>query len=711
MNGTGAKALLSAFALALTLGGMSGCGAPQPMEETQTETQEAVGAVLGDVAEDTNEADAEAAAELQEAYDKALSGEGIVSTFIGEPFYDGEVKDEEDALKAIQSVMDRIGGDDSTVLECFAEQPTETGTTYYSFIQQAGDVKVHGASVKLITDKDNKAIGLVSSIMPNIKIESLESWATTQEEAEEVVRRQLADDGVKGVDVIPDASHQTLLALESGSDLQQYAWVVYTQNYYEDVDMGYLAHYVSEDGAYLYNIPVLEPWDVESYNGESTYLSFDFDQYEQAEWTGDAILHDGTTKQLTLPVLRNPDTGETVLGDAERKVLCGDYASFDSDGEVVPVSSNDASFESIDLLVYDTYLRVWDFYKSIGWTGPDDLGSPSLLLMNYLNENGQQEKNAVYTGRYGGWQTFAFTRLASYGECIDVIGHEFTHCVTGTTMTTNLYKNDMGAINEGMSDVMGNLVEMLIGNNPDGAWTIGEGGGEDTLIRSMSDPHTHGQPEYAWDVYYAPSVAVGNDNNDQGGVHTNSSLLNRVSYKLGEAGMTPEDQVYFWMNVALAMTPNTDYPQMAELMPWCMAQAGCQQYVDAVKKAIDEAKFTVTEPPAELPEGAGAITVECPDVEISDAGGFILFLFPQEGAADTSAWPPVGSTLTRAVVQPGAYTAFLVIENSDGMNLFTYTAEGWAEAEGINDRENSAIINVGAGESVQLDLKGVLDKE
>jgi hypothetical protein len=47
------------------------------MEEAQTETQEAIGAVLGDVAEDTNEADAEAAAELQEAYAEALSGEGV----------------------------------------------------------------------------------------------------------------------------------------------------------------------------------------------------------------------------------------------------------------------------------------------------------------------------------------------------------------------------------------------------------------------------------------------------------------------------------------------------------------------------------------------------------------------------------------------------------------------------------------------------------
>lgn len=65
-------------------------------------------------------------------------------------------------------------------------------------------------------------------------------------------------------------------------------------------------------------------------------------------------------------------------------------------------------------------------------------------------------------------------------------------------MTTNLYLNEYGAINESMSDIMGNIIEMTIDDNP--------------------------------------NIAKGTDNNDNGGVHTNSSLLNVVSYKLGEAG-------------------------------------------------------------------------------------------------------------------------------------------------------------------------------
>ena len=50
-------------------------------------------------------------------------------------------------------------------------------------------------------------------------------------------------------------------------------------------------------------------------------------------------------------------------------------------------------------------------------------------------------------------------------------------------------------------------------------------------------------------------------------MHINSSLLNVISYKLSEAGMDEDDQCYYWMNVALALTPRTDFAQLAEILP------------------------------------------------------------------------------------------------------------------------------------------------
>lgn len=689
------KLFATALVGVLTVGAW-GCAAPAQSDgatdqAATTESAEAAG-------ESTGQTD---------AYKEAMEGKGVVSTFIGEDFYDGSVKNSDDALKAIQSVMDRIGGDDTTVLESVADRSTETGTTYYAFQQQAGDIMVRGASVKLIADKDGKAVGLVSSILPNVKVEPLDNWAATQEKAEEVVRDFLKNENVTGIDVIAGATEQTLIAVEDRSDIVRYAWVVYTRNYHEDDHVGYLAHYVNQDGEYLYNIPVTEPGNTQAALGEA--ISFDFDKYQQDEWSGNAVLHDGSEKQITVPVLKDSE-GTTILGDAKRKVLCADYASFVQDGKVVPIQSAEDEFQSIDMLVYNTYLRIWDFYDSIGWTGPDSLGSASLLLMNYVDENGDPIDNAIYMGRSYGWQVFGFTRLVSFGECTDVMAHEFTHCVTGSTMTGSLYFNDTGAINEGMSDVLGNLVEILMGDS-DGAWTHGEGAGEATLTRSLKDPHAFNQPEYAYDAFYETPVAVGNNENDQGGVHTNSSMLNIVSYKLDQAGMSAEDQLYFWMNVALAMTPNSDYPLLAELLPWCMKQSGFDQYVEPLKAAIDEAKFTTTKAPEGIPAGCGLITLQCPDQELSDAGNFVLYLFRAGVKGDARFWPVVGETLVRAVVVPGDYR-LVAWSKRDGEDVMrAYTDDGWQEIEtieGDGGPTNATVVHVEEGKTIEIPSEGML---
>ena len=141
-----------------------------------------------------------------------------------------------------------------------------------------------------------------------------------------------------------------------------------------------------------------------------------------------------------------------------------------------------------------------------------------------------------------------------------------------------------------MSDILGNLFEMMVANNPDGAWAFAEN--EGPAVRSQKDPHACSQPEFVGDSYYQPNATDPTDDNDRGGVHTNSSLLSQISYKLYQAGMQPNDQVYFWMNVALSTTPSTDFTQMAQLLPWCMQQSGYSQYVEPVKAAVDEGKLS-----------------------------------------------------------------------------------------------------------------------
>ena len=159
--------------------------------------------------------------------ENVFTGDGTVTAFIGEPFYDGVIKDEQEAYKAVQSVYDRIGADSTTRLELSEIRPTEENVCY-TFAQMAGDIRVYGNAIKLITDKDGKAIGLVSAILPNVKAAPVDEWGVTAEEAEAIIEDYYKDGDVHAVD---GATDKILMPMADGEDIYCYAWVVYTENF------------------------------------------------------------------------------------------------------------------------------------------------------------------------------------------------------------------------------------------------------------------------------------------------------------------------------------------------------------------------------------------------------------------------------------------------------------------------------------------------
>lgn len=170
----------------------------------------------------------------------------------------------------------------------------------------------------------------------------------------------------------------------------------------------------------MYSIPVAEPGDAESMGGQSTKSSFDFEAYEPDEITVTVELKEGK-KEVTVPVLKDSKTGKTYLADAKRKILCADQAPFFyNEYEVVPAEA-DGEVDICDASAYYNMMRVWDYYDSKGWTGPDGEGTPCLVLLNFIDAEGKPELNACYLGKLQGYQVFAWTRAANFGGCIDVL--------------------------------------------------------------------------------------------------------------------------------------------------------------------------------------------------------------------------------------------------------------------------------------------------
>ena len=370
-----------------------------------------------------------------------------------------------------------------------------------------------------------------------------------------------------------------------------------------------------------------DPADAEEYEPEEDAQRIvyppeqTFEYMERLEWSGTVTGVDGKEQALTVPVMRDGRTGVWYLGDPERKIAVGDFASLAYEEERVLLTHRDHNedWNDEDLITYANAIRVWDFFAGMGWMGPDGHGTPMLLLRNMCDEYGTPIFNAAYLGQGDGWQCFAWGEDSYLGQGLDVIAHEFTHCVTETAMGANLYQDDYGAINEAMSDILGNLCEAVCAKEGTANWLVGEDAG--MAMRNMLDPHAFGQPEYVWDLYYAPNAFMPEETNDMGGVHSNSSILNRVAARLcAEYGMSLTEAANFWITAACGMTPRTNYFRMPALLEWALNASGGERFTQALRSCVADARMTAsTQEPETLPEGTRLVRLTLPETDGSDS--------------------------------------------------------------------------------------------
>ena len=690
-------------------------GVQESSNETQEETPQAQEA--GKEAQETDAEEEKPAVHEEDSTSRAStgkpkvrkgvsqSGDGTVETFIGEPFYEGVIGNEEDALKAIESVYDRIGADESTQLKFAQKSSSETGD-YYIFNQVIGDVPVLGTMVKLIADENGKVKGLVSSIAPEIPGAPQNGWKTSSDDAEKIVGYYFKE---KAPETVEGASQQYFLPMPNGEQSGYYVWAVYTENTNPKNDTAYMVHYVTEGGEYLYSEPSFGTGGLGLIGG--LLPSFDFSSMQEDTWTGTVTHFNGTEEEITVPVMVDPADGTVILGDKQRQILCADAAKWNFYSNLSVRTSAEEEFDSQEVLTYYNFIRIWDFYDSIGWHGPDGLGTPSLLLMDLVDATGEPVPNAYYAeGNYDGYQVFAFNQ-DMFGDCVDVTAHEFTHCVTMSTMMGSLYENEYGAINESLSDIQGNIIEISVDGVTDGAWLMGENCG--AVTRSMSEPNLYEQPGYVWDRYYVPMAGIVTDLNDYGGVHRNSSLLNIISYRLEEAGMPLQDQFLYWLSVTRALLPRTDFAQLAQLLPWCMEEAGYSQYVDAVTLAVKEADYVHTGLPEKVPEGCGMVTFEYQAPEGYEYYNAVLAMQEVDTGKYTDTWPERATNQVVCIVPEGRYLAALALQELESYyageetetTLLIATDDGWKVLEGQISREeaDAYAIEIKDGDVVELE--------
>lgn len=236
------------------------------------------------------------------------------------------------------------------------------------------------------------------------------------------------------------------------------------------------------------------------------------------------------------------------------------------------IDEGQRSNNAIAQAAHDGAKKVYDYYSTkFKRDSIDGQGMPLVSTVNYGSDP-QDAENAAWIGEaqqmiYGdGGRIF---KPLPFGT--DVVGHEFTHGVTGSTANL-VYESQSGALNESMSDVFGSLIAQS-------NWTIGGSVVKSPpfptpLLRSLSDPHLQnnydpsnplsgvGQPATMREYANLP-VSRRTDN---GGVHVNSGVPNYAAYLLSkQIGDDKTEQIYY-RALTQYMTPRTNFLSAATLL-------------------------------------------------------------------------------------------------------------------------------------------------
>lgn len=289
------------------------------------------------------------------------------------------------------------------------------------------------------------------------------------------------------------------------------------------------------------------------------------------------------------------------------------------------------------------------------------------------------------------WNGLQMVYGAGFASADDVVAHEITHAVT--QYESNLdYAGESGAINESLSDIFGELVDLdheAGDDSEDVRWEMGEDLPIGT-IRHMADPTLYDQPDRMGSPLYYTGFE------DNGGVHINSGVSNKAAYLLVDGdtfngstvtaiGAEKVAAIYYAAQTNL-LTTNSDYADLATALPQActnligtdgVTEADCAEVDDAVA-ATEMAGAPQEEVPECEGEGDAAADLFADDIEVGSLWRFARtvgttswrydLLLPVDGLR--SLWGPdparrsdLTATLPNPVAIPTGVSAYVLFDH------------------------------------------------
>ena len=279
----------------------------------------------------------------------------------------------------------------------------------------------------------------------------------------------------------------------------------------------------------------------------------------------------------------------------------------------------------------DTY----DFFAGFGRDSLDDQGLPLRSTVRYCPNPAE----CPYANAFWDGQQMVYGQ--GFSRADDVVGHELTHGVTDFSAHL-FYYYQSGAINESLSDVFGEFVDLTNGTGTDTAttrWKLGEDIPGIGAIRDMEEPGLFGDPDKMTSSNYTADA----NEQDAGGVHQNSGVNNKAAFLMTDGGsfngrtvtglgIDRTSRIYYEVQTKL-LTSAGDYADLSSALPQACANligsagitaSNCSEVADAVA-AVEMGTVPPAAPNPEAPVCASSLVptdLFSDDLENSSSGNW-----------------------------------------------------------------------------------------
>lgn len=211
----------------------------------------------------------------------------------------------------------------------------------------------------------------------------------------------------------------------------------------------------------------------------------------------------------------------------------------DSDNTWSSVEYSNSQKDNAGLDAHWGAIKTYDYFAQIHSRNSIDNNGHSLI--SYVNADltgwgFASNDNAFWDGNV---MTYGMGSVLDPLVALDIVAHEIGHGLDDYTSNL-IYQGESGAINEGLSDIWGAMVEFDAAPEKS-PYLLGEDVG--MVIRSMENPKYKNDPDtYGGQYWINPDCGTSGGTNDNCGVHTNSSILNYWFYLLAE-GSADTDEI------------------------------------------------------------------------------------------------------------------------------------------------------------------------